>query len=65
MKDRMRGWILSFIHNNEHWIPVWLHMYMLHDLPFNLSIIDRKSPLTDEDIEIIEQLVRKHGEFPK
>lgn len=61
----LRGLILSFIHRYERVLPTWLHMYLLHDLPFGLSLIDKKTPLTDEDIVIIDELVAKYGVNPQ
>ena len=61
----LRGWILDFVHNNQGWLPDRLHWYLLHGLPFHLSIIDIKSPLTDEDIAIIDELVAKYGVNPE
>ncbi len=46
LKPKIRGWILHWNARNKWWMPHWLHMYIMCDLPFQLSIIDKR-PLTE------------------
>ena len=62
-KLKLRSLIFDFVSKYKERMPYWLYWFLSARLPFGLSFFDM-SPLTDEDIAIIDELVKKYGQYP-